>query len=233
MGLIFHTIFAFFVATAFFPLSILGLLSVPLWSFYNGILDIIILGLLCLTTVSTFYAVYTVYKTFKMSKMLMKYTNEIIIQYNGIMVVAFIAFFIQILGAHLFLYAIRYWGFLDIADERFYPALVFLVICYINLQCFFFNWSALIIKNILHSTVTGVFASHFFTAVPKEGSPKKFILPFNYPMIRSLICSFRVFDTICLKSLIMIPFRKFLNTGPTSWYDVYRYSDVSLGTISY
>lgn len=91
----------------------------------------------------------------------------------------------------------------------------------------------LVIRNIVHSIVTGVFATYFFTAFPKSGSPKKFILNIQNPTVKSIYCTIRALDTICFKSLIMIPFRNFFYTGPDQWYEYFRYTDVSIVIVSF
>jgi hypothetical protein len=71
-----------------------------------------------------------------------------------------------------------------------------------------------------------VFATYFFTALPKPGAPKKFILDFSNPTLKSISCTFGKLNTICFKSLLMIPFRLFFKAGPETWYEKYRYIDV-------
>lgn len=70
---------------------------------------------------------------------------------------------------------------------------------------FFFNWTTLVIRNIIHGTVSSVMGMHFLNAIPKERSPKKFVITIKNPSVKSLAYTFRAFGTICFKSVLMVP----------------------------
>lgn len=125
--LLFHTIIILLINLFILGFSTFGII----YSVITGatVLVTLLFCLLFIASSINIYSTYKVYRCYRISEILMNYTNEIILQFRGILGVAFMASILQYFSAVLFIFAIESWMSISdsISDAVLYSTLIFLV----------------------------------------------------------------------------------------------------------